>query len=415
MNAKILSYHGLLLMILCSCSAGPDPLHVRLAIEPAGYMSGEVPCHVDIELPRRFEKIGPEEIKISMQAAGDMKEEISGQLIRTREGTFQLWWIVPETFADRTQYWTAVLSGQQERDSSSFHWKDSPGRHLDLYLGDRKLFRYCYEMDERFEKGTTLSARNKPFYHIFDLEGKRLITNGPEEGLWPHQRGIMIGWRDLSFQGNQWSFWGMEDLTLQQHIEFLDRVTGPVLAQFSALIHWKDSTGTTVLEEVRRAVIYRQPPPVILLLDFISELRAINGSVNLDGNAEHGGVQYRAHSDVAEKIAGTCKPEYFFNRDGVDPRSDYNLPWVGMSYGLRDQIYSVLYMDHPENPRPSIWSAYRDYGRFGPFFRTQLDPGDSLTLQYRFWISEQRMPKRDTLTSWASAYRTLPEVWIMEQ
>ena len=42
-------------------------------------------------------------------------------------------------------------------------------------------------------------------------------------------------------------------------------------------------------------------------------------------------------------------------------------------------------MSHPDNPKDTIWSAYRDYGRFGAFVKPELKNGDSLTLRYRFW------------------------------
>jgi hypothetical protein len=205
----------------------------------------------------------------------------------------------------------------------------------------------------------------------------------------------------------------MEDLTVQKHIKFLDITAGPVLAKVRALIHWNDSTGTTIVEEEREAVIYRQPPPVILLLDYASTLRAVNGPVILDGNAEHGGVQYRAHNDVNEGIPGTAKPIYYFHQDGIDPHEDYDLPWVGMTYGLRNKMYSVLDMDHPDNPDSTIWSAYRDYGRFGPFFREELDPGEHLTIQYRFWISEDSMPGRDALRAKYAACTAPPTVKVI--
>jgi hypothetical protein len=284
---------------------------------------------------------------------------------------------------------------------------------MDLLLGGRLVFSYNYELDDHFIKGEHLSSRNKAFYHVYDLQGDHVITNGPEEGLWSHQRGIMIGWRDVGFRDKELSFWGMEDLTVQKHKRFLEISAGPVLARIRTLIHWNDSIGTTLIEEERQAVIYRQLPPVILLLDYVSTLRAVSGSVILDGNAEHGGVQYRAHNDVEEGLPGTVKPSYYFHQNAIDPHIDYNLPWVGMSYGLRNKMYSVLDMNHPDNPDSTIWSAYRDYGRFGPFFRKELETGGSLSIKYRFWISEDSMPCREVLTSKYAAYQDPPEIRVI--
>jgi hypothetical protein len=44
-------------------------------------------------------------------------------------------------------------------------------------------------------------------------------------------------------------------------------------------------------------------------------------------------------------------------------------------------------MDHPDNPGPNKYSAYRDYGRFGAFFTTEIPAGQTLELKYRVWVT----------------------------
>src|SRR5690606_11583358 len=175
-----------------------------------------------------------------------------------------------------------------------------------------------------------------------------------------------------------------------------------------ALIQWNDSSGVTIIEEKRRATIYKQASPDILMLDFTSRLKAVNGPVTLDGDPDHAGVQFRAHNDVAKGAPGAKKAIYYStqNIESIDRQSspDYNLPWVAMSYGLNNKSYSILLMDNPVNPEQSSWSAYRDYGRFGPFPRKNLDANEKLSLQYRFWISESDMPDRNVLSSKYNAY-----------
>lgn len=399
-----------LLILGCGGASGPMELHLRVA--STVYQATNVPVHVAVNLPGTWSRVAPEEIAVVLHPTDHPEMNVPGQIVQNDNDQTELWWVLPEEAADAPTEWTATIRRGAPDPDMTFHWTDTPGKHLDLTFGDRKILRYEYEINENYPRGENLTALNKAFYHIFDLAGEHLITNGPEEGLWSHHRGIMIGWRDVGFQGQELSFWGMEDRTFQKHIRFLAQVAGPVLARTTALIHWDDSTGTTILEEKRTATVYRQPAPTIALLDFASSLTAVNGPVHLDGNAEHGGVQYRAHNDVADEAPGAEKPTYYFHQDGIDPHTDYDLPWVGMMYGLNGKHYSVLDMDNPANPDSTIWSAYRDYGRFGPFFRTDLAADQTLTIHYRFWIAESDMPARQVLSGMDQAYVNSPSVQI---
>jgi hypothetical protein len=56
-------------------------------------------------------------------------------------------------------------------------------------------------------------------------------------------------------------------------------------------------------------------------------------------------------------------------------------------------------MRHPDDPSDSIWSAYRDYGRFGNYFVATIDPGKPLTVRYRFRITVGDAPVREVLTA----------------
>ena len=383
---------------------------ITLEVNKTEYISKQIPVLTEIKVPEDFQNLPLENIGVTLKS-GSVDEPLPGQLINCENGKHKLCWLLPETNPEKSIRWKAEFYKKATSEQPEFEWKDS-GENLDLLFGDKKVFRYCYEMDDHFKKGETLTAKNRVFYHIYDLDGKDFITNGPEEGVWSHHRGIMIGWRDIGFKEQELSFWGMEDLTVQKHISFIEKSSGPVSAKVEALIHWNDSTGTTIIEEKRTAMIYRQAEPAIMMLDFISVLKAVNGPVKLDGNAEHGGVQYRAHNDVAEGIEGSKKPVYYFHKDRIDPTKDFNLPWVGMTYGLRNKMYSVLDLNHSDNPEPVIWSAYRDYGRFGPFFVHELDNNETLEIKYRFLISEDEMPEREILEAQYQAYTSPPLITV---
>ena len=401
-----------LLIGLSQCTT-KNTSKIVLEEEPTNYAAKEIPVHAEIQLPEKLRNVSNDELSVTLQTKSGKFSDVPGQITESATGERELWWILPETTDNKVE-WDATIKKDSSQQKTGFKWVDTPNKHLDLFLDGRRVFRYSYQLDEHLHKGKTLTERNKPFYHIYDLQGTSKITNGPEEGVWSHHRGIMIGWRNVGFQGQDLSFWGMEDLTVQKHIKFIKNVAGPVLAQTEALIHWNDSTGTTIIEEKRQATIYRQAAPDLLVLDFKSTLKAVNGAVNLDGNAEHGGVQFRAHNDVAEGAPGSKKPTYYFNKDNIDPHKDFNLPWVGMSYGLNNKTYSILQMDNPENPRPTVWSAYRDYGRFGPFFSKKLAANESFTVRYRFWMGEENMPARNVLSEKYQAYIHPVKIQVVE-
>jgi hypothetical protein len=127
------------------------------------------------------------------------------------------------------------------------------------------------------------------------------------------------------------------------------------------------------------------------------------GDVLLNGDPEHAGFQFRAHNDVANGPA-EVKAKYLFHDDGIDPKTDLDLPWVAMSFGLNGTRYCVQHMNHPANPSPTVYSAYRDYGRFGAFAKTEVKAGETLALRYRIRIAEGDLPAREVCKGHYEAY-----------
>lgn len=291
--------------------------------------------------------------------------------------------------------------------AGAFSWNDKQGEYLDLLFNGRKVMRYMYAYDTSTEQRTFETY--KPFHHVYDGQGHRL-TNGPDGAnpypkkgiLYPHHRGIFIGWNRLTFEGRRYDLWHMREVH-QVHQKFLELEAGPYMARSTALIHWNGKDGKPMLVEHRTITVYHRSNPTVVLLDFHTELKAVRGDVFLDGDPEHAGMQYRPHNDVA---AGgkEVKTKYLFHADGIDPRKNRDLPWVAMSYGLDRDRYIVQHINHPDNPKPTIYSAYRDYGRFGAFFKKEIPDGETLTLRYRIIISKGDMPDRQTLADKYAAY-----------
>jgi len=276
---------------------------------------------------------------------------------------------------------------------------------------------YAYDTSREQRRFET----NKPFLHVFDAPGENLLTNGPDgvhlylkdKILYPHHRGIFIGWSRLEFAGSRHDFWGMGGGPVQVHQKFLELVAGPVLARSTALIQWNDKDGQLIIAEQRQTAVFRQADPTILLLEFRTELKAVGGDVFLNGDPEHAGFHYRAHNDVASG-SKEVKATYLLHNDGVDPKKDKDLPWAAMFYGLNNRQYGVLLMDHSSNPRPTIYSAYRDYGRFGAFFTRTIRSGETLKLCYRIWIVGGEMPAQEQLVGRYTAFVDCPQVEVLD-
>jgi len=291
---------------------------------------------------------------------------------------------------------------------AGFSWKDTEEKYLDLLYDGRKVTRYMYDYDESSAQRSFETY--KVFHHVYDAKGEKLLTNGPDgenpyskKVKYPHHRGVFIGWNKLKFEGKTYDTWHMKNGVRQIHQKFLEKKADAQKASSTALIHWKNGAGKVMVEEKRMTTVYRPGGGTIVLLDFETELKAANGEVYLDGDPEHAGFQYRPHDDVSKGPAKD-KAKYQFHRAGIDPKKDKDLPWVAMEYGLNGKRYSVLYINHPHNPKGAVYSAYRDYGRFGSFFKKTIEAGKTLTLNYRIIVMESEMPARQVLDKLYKVY-----------
>src|SRR5690606_20786060 len=64
---------------------------------------------------------------------------------------------------------------------------------------------------------------------------------------------------------------------------------------------------------------------------------------------------------------------------------------------LGGKRYSVVYLNHPGNPRGARHSAYRDYGRFGSFWTATIPAGGTLEIRARFLIAEGELPSAEAV------------------
>jgi hypothetical protein len=280
-------------------------------------------------------------------------------------------------------------------DSGKFSFVEVPGQHLDVLFNGKMVARYmdAWDVSTPQKKLETY----KPYLHIFDAEGKAPITKGPG-GTYTHHRGIFIGWNKISCNGKTYDRWHMKGGE-QVHRQFLAQEAAADHATFISRVDWNDEAGKPLIAEERTMTLHTVAAPARLIVDFTAKLKAIAGDLVLDGDPEHAGCHYRPAADLDSK-----QTVYVFPKEQADPRKDLDYPWVGETYTLAGQRHSVVIMSHPENPKGTRWSAYRNYGRFGAFAKAPVKKDETLTLRYRFVIAAGEMLPADTIQKTYNAF-----------
>lgn len=363
-----------------------------------------------------------------LTAPGLETEAVSAPARQVRR---DLHFLLPYLPARTRQQWQVHFRTASQ--TSHFAWQDQPGRFTDLlWYSDpsappRPVMRYMY----RKYDNSTPQARNqtyKVFHHLFAPSGRRLVTNGgyadetipdPKKLLYPHHRGLMYAFNRITYgKGQHADTWHAQPKdTHQEHLRFLSSEAGAVLGRHRVLVGWYGPQNDLFAQEEREVTVYAVPGGT--LVEFASRLRPLQGAVQLDGDPQHAGFQFRAANAVAEK---TEKQTYFLRPDGPgqpgetrnwDPKTrkgPANLPWDAMSFVLDGQRYTVAYLNHPANPGEQRYSE-RAYGRIGCYFTATVTAKQPLVVRYRLWLQEGEMTVSQVQTLY-QAFTAPPQVAV---
>jgi len=389
-------------VVLLICVGAADAAEVRLVVTGGKVDAVNVPLSAAIAVPEDLKAAVPDGLRVAMKSADG--SAVAGQITVCPCCGTKVCWIAPKVPAGRKQTWTATLRKGSPA-SGGFGFKDTKGKHLDLLLGGRRVTRYMYARDT--STAAAAHATYKVYTHVFDEDGTAPITKGPG-GRYTHHRGIFLGYSRLGYDGGKRSdWWHMKNVT-QEHQKFLALKAGPVLGASAMEIHWLDGAGKPVVVEQRRQIVYRQPAPAIMLFEFRSTLTAARSDVDLNGDPEHAGFQYRPANEVNTKAT-----RYLFPTDRItagNVKREVDLPWAAECYELGGKKYTVQHMNHLSNPKGTKYSAYRDYGRFGTFAKAKIAKGESLTLRHRIWVAAGEQLDRDAMQARAAAFVDPPKV-----
>ena len=247
----------------------------------------------------------------------------------------------------------------------------------------------------------------KPYLHVFDADGNAPITKGAG-GLFTHHRGIFIGWHKMTVAGVRLDRWHMAKGD-QIHEKFLAQKAGADGASFTSLVRWTGETPESTAVEDERTMAFLPPPAgAYALVDFTSRVKAVGGETVLEGDPEHAGLHFRPADEVVK-----TETVYLYPVANAQPHKDRDYPWFGESFTLAGKRYSVVYLNHPGNPKGAAISAYRDYGRFGAYFKTTVAQGETATFRARFLVQAGELPTPEAIqklwNEYAGAAEPVPQ------
>lgn len=388
----------IVLSLFMACG-GCDSTDESVEVMARDYSLKNLPVAVELS----SEKWG-EEDRICMESNGVVTP---GQIELTENGE-KLIWFLADVEAGASRGYRVMANGNCGSPQS--RWEHHDHGRSDLLIDDIRVLQYVHVYPIYDDSGEVAETQ-KPFHHVYAPVGDRLITKGVG-GLYPHHRGIFFGYDEVRVNGETYNIWVNRNGERSEHHEFDEEWTGPVFGGHEVTIYWKDNEGKPFIEEHRRIRAFRLSEEEILI-DFESTLRSLRGRIELDGDLQHAGVQFRAAQYVADHPESSryFRPEpwtdYPPDEELLDTEEYVDLHWNAFQFVIEDAAYTVAYISHPDNPSGGQMSE-RLYGRFGEFIPYEIDEDSPLTLRYRFLIAEGHETGRNRLNALYEGYYRVP-------
>lgn len=387
-----------LLLWMSACPAFAAEKQFALTVKAGTHDHANVPAVVTLQLPaalagaRSATLTCPAGNKIAGQLTAP--ELLNGAVAAEGSVVRELHFILPNLKREAAMSLKAVISTEPAVEPG-FAWKEAPGEYAELSFDGRPVMRYVSKPFDATSKESKEDT-GKPFHHLYDPRGRRFVTNGGPDGLYPHHRGLFYGFSKIRYGDlTGVNTWAGADTGHQEHNAFVAQEAGPVLGRHRVAIDWVGPESDVFAVEDREMTAYHVPGGI--LVEFASRLSSKVGAIKLDGDPQHAGFQFRAANEVAEK---TDKQTWYLRPDGKGAAGEtrnwdhktrdpacVNLPWHACSFVLGGQRYTCVYVDKPSNPKEARFSE-RSYARFGSYFEYELEEGKDLELNYRIWLQE---------------------------
>jgi FkbM family methyltransferase len=223
----------------------------------------------------------------------------------------------------------------------------------------------------------------KPFLHVYGAKGE-LLTEWSAEQQFPHHRGIYIGWNKIESDIGSSDLWHLRSGE-KMNVKNLQHRGGQTNAVITATIEWhaqkKDENGDSILLRETRELSISQPVKDRTVVDAQFTL-APQRDLTLNGDLQHAGVHFRATHKLREQ---TKETRYVWEPDLPGPGGKVpskEMKWARLLFPVGENWYAATQLNAPTNPTDEL--SWRDYGRFGFFFKRKLEWGDELQIKYRF-------------------------------
>jgi hypothetical protein len=342
------------------------------------------------------------------------------RLLAADSSGFELQIKVPELKPGQTLVLKGDLGASMQA-KPVFAWRETDGLE-ELTFGPRLVLRYFHKpFDPKATppKMETGNPTSKPYHHLFAADGKTIVTNDAS-GMYPHHRGIYYGFNNITYGDKKADVWHCRKNEHTAHEKVLAAVGGWLFGRQTLQIGWIGQDGQPFASEKRELTVYNLNmwAEGSALIEFDSVLTTPLDKVHLDGDPQHAGFHFRANS----KMEKNTKETYFIRPDGKgepgketswDPKTKkgpVNLPWDAMSFMLDGKRYTVVYLDHPDNPKEGRASE-RCYGRIGSYFEFDLAKDKPLKVRYRLWFQEGE-PTVEQCAALSKAFTAAPTVKI---
>ncbi|MSR66569.1 MAG: hypothetical protein EXS24_04265 [Pedosphaera sp.] len=263
---------------------------------------------------------------------------------------------------------------------------DSPGKAVLIKQDDQLVARFVFG-----------DGQKKPFLHLYGSEGE-LLTNGgldksgKDTGQFPHHRGIYIGWKITSELGTDdlWHLFKGEKMSVRKIHPVkpaADSLT--LIAEIDWLSIKPDSNGSHELIRETRTHTVSRPDGKRTQVDCHFVLNPVR-DLTLGGDLQHAGIHFRASNEASKRNKETS----YLWEPPLPPGSGKvvspTFQWARLQFPIGTRWFSATEINSPRNPVEEL--SWRDYGRFGFFFKRDLKKGESLALDYRFLVGPVEAP-----------------------
>ena len=250
------------------------------------------------------------------------------------------------------------------------------GQKLDVAKDGEPVARFIYG-----------EGQLKPYLHLYGVNGE-LLTEWSAEQQFPHHRGIFIGWNRIESTLGRSDLWHLNrgERMIVTDVK-TDTVTGDEddSVTITAKVEWHarktENSDDTLLVNETRVLRITRPAPNKTQVDAKFTLVAAR-DISLDGDLQHAGIHFRGSRELTKRNKET---RYVWEPDRPGPGGKVvsgDLKWCRLIFPIGENWYAVTELNAPGNPVEEL--SWRDYGRFGFFFKHKLAKGEKLEVNYRF-------------------------------